>query len=716
MKRVGLAGIVVGAVCAGCTSAGQTDSGIVMACFGVVNQNVPGQNQVVTNLYFGGCSPADFSGMQVLERATQQAVDDFTPVMNQCDQDCNKQLAAYVAAHPTQTLPKGDLVCQTLFATPCAGDGADVGNMSGDATLFQGGGPADERFSLSGTVTITIQGQAPVPIAASGLVDATLGNCSNGTPNCITISRLDVATLAGALPFTVNGIAFDSAEVQNQGLGTGARNPSANPPSTSLNPMEIEVSAVMDATQLPLEFHAQTQMLTEPGATLTLNQFFQSFTLTTPKTTQNTPMGPVTFQVALVMTGTPIGSPPIASLTSTLPQSNTLECTCAECTTASFFSTATDPDNDLQSLAWMLDNDLKGADGTSAPAELDLSVQMNFTNVANSTAANTHTVELVATDTRGATSAATSTFKVVDTTKPVINVPPAITLRSCDFPYIGFATATDLCDPNVVITNNQPTTFPNGTTTVTWTAQDSSLNSAMATQTVTVVSQTSQFACCPASYHQIDGTKLPYQQNSNGITVITGTAGNDCIIGTPNNDTIDGKGGNDIIWGNGGQDSITTHGGDDIIIAGGGTNTINSGDGNDQIYTSGGQSKITCGNGSDIVLTGDGDDVITCGDGSNVIYAHGGQDHITTGNGSSYIDGGIGDDMITCGNGGNTVVGGPGNDTITVSGGTNFLAGSDGDDMLHGSTGNDTFLGGAGSNTCFSNGGPDTFEDCQTIK
>ena len=72
MKRVWLAGIVVGAACAGCTT--QVDSGVVMGCFGLVNQNVPDQgvfsNQVVTNLYFGGCSPSDNTGMQILERVT----------------------------------------------------------------------------------------------------------------------------------------------------------------------------------------------------------------------------------------------------------------------------------------------------------------------------------------------------------------------------------------------------------------------------------------------------------------------------------------------------------------------------------------------------------------------------------------------------------------------------------------------------------------------
>jgi hypothetical protein len=75
MKRALLTGIVVGTARAGCTNASQTDNGLVMACFEVVNQNLPGHpvvwNQIVTDVYFGGCSPADNMGMRSLEHATQ---------------------------------------------------------------------------------------------------------------------------------------------------------------------------------------------------------------------------------------------------------------------------------------------------------------------------------------------------------------------------------------------------------------------------------------------------------------------------------------------------------------------------------------------------------------------------------------------------------------------------------------------------------------------
>jgi len=51
---------------------------------------------------------------------------------------------------------------------------------------------------------------------------------------------------------------------------------------------------------------------------------------------------------------------------------------------------------------------------------------------------------------------------------------------------LGTPTVSDACDPNPKVTNDEPTTFPPGQTTVTWTATDASGNKATATQIVTV--------------------------------------------------------------------------------------------------------------------------------------------------------------------------------------------------------------------------------------
>ena len=99
------------------------------------------------------------------------------------------------------------------------------------------------------------------------------------------------------------------------------------------------------------------------------------------------------------------------------------------------------------------------------------------------------TVTWTATDSGGRAATATQTVTVQDTTPPTITLPADVTaeatgaLTTLD---IGTATATDAVDPNPVITNDAPGSFPIGVTTVTWTATDSASNTATATQRVTV--------------------------------------------------------------------------------------------------------------------------------------------------------------------------------------------------------------------------------------
>ena len=81
-----------------------------------------------------------------------------------------------------------------------------------------------------------------------------------------------------------------------------------------------------------------------------------------------------------------------------------------------------------------------------------------------------------------------------DTTAPTITAPPSIQTLSTGpttMVNLGTATASDLIDPNPVISNDSPAAgFPPGTTVVVWTARDSSGNIATATQMVTLVSVT----------------------------------------------------------------------------------------------------------------------------------------------------------------------------------------------------------------------------------
>jgi len=100
------------------------------------------------------------------------------------------------------------------------------------------------------------------------------------------------------------------------------------------------------------------------------------------------------------------------------------------------------------------------------------------------------TVTYTATDLAGNIGTATQLVTVVDTTAPVITAPVAVIASSGDnLPVavtLGTATASDLVDAIVNITNDAPATFPVGVTTVTYSAADSAGNISTATQLVTV--------------------------------------------------------------------------------------------------------------------------------------------------------------------------------------------------------------------------------------
>jgi hypothetical protein len=128
--------------------------------------------------------------------------------------------------------------------------------------------------------------------------------------------------------------------------------------------------------------------------------------------------------------------------------------------------------------------------GTATAADNCTSVTV--TNDAPATfAKGATTVTWTVTDAAGNTATATQVVTVTDAERPTIAAPAAIAATTdagqCTATNVllGTATAADNCT-GVVVTNNAPSTFAKGTTTVTWTATDASGNQATATQTVTV--------------------------------------------------------------------------------------------------------------------------------------------------------------------------------------------------------------------------------------
>ncbi len=113
------------------------------------------------------------------------------------------------------------------------------------------------------------------------------------------------------------------------------------------------------------------------------------------------------------------------------------------------------------------------------------------------------TVTWTAKDAVGSTSTCTQIVTVTDSEKPIISCPADITIHTdagqcTSTESIGLATATDNCTATPIITNDAPTSFPAGNTTVTWTAKDAVGSTSTCTQIVTVTDSEKPIISCPA--------------------------------------------------------------------------------------------------------------------------------------------------------------------------------------------------------------------------
>ena len=111
------------------------------------------------------------------------------------------------------------------------------------------------------------------------------------------------------------------------------------------------------------------------------------------------------------------------------------------------------------------------------------------------------TLTLVAHDSHGNTAAQSISVHVQDTTPPVISVPGDRTVEATGpltAVALGSASATDDVDGAVSVTPDNTGPFPVGASTITWTASDSSNNTATASQTITVNDTISPTVTAPA--------------------------------------------------------------------------------------------------------------------------------------------------------------------------------------------------------------------------
>jgi len=259
------------------------------------------------------------------------------------------------------------------------------------------------------------------------------------------------------------------------------------------------------------------------------------------------------------------------------------------------------------------------------------------------------TVTWTAVDTSGNISSDTQIVTIIDTTIPEIIAPSDVTVEatgtSNTVVEIGQATIYDIIQVESV-TSDSPDTFPLGETVITWTATDSSGNSATATQTVTVVDTTAPELIVPENVI-VDSFSLENlveigDADALDLVDVSPTITNDAPKTFPLGDTIItwnvadsfgnsnsfqqiisvqacgqslsdynqilGTSEDDILIGTDASDLIFALGGNDIIFGGQGNDCIIGGEGYDIIKGESGDDKLIGGLGFDIIDGGDDHD------------------------------------------------------------------------------------------------------------
>jgi len=146
----------------------------------------------------------------------------------------------------------------------------------------------------------------------------------------------------------------------------------------------------------------------------------------------------------------------------------------------------------------------------TAPTASDNCTTVTVTRSPSSLVKGINTVTWTATDGANLTATSTQTVTVVDSQPPTITCPTDITTAKTSDDGTGNCTTTvalgspivsDNCTPvgSLIVTNNAPSFFPTGTTTVTWTVRDTANNTSTCTQNVTVIDNEAPTIICPAN-------------------------------------------------------------------------------------------------------------------------------------------------------------------------------------------------------------------------
>ena len=380
-------------------------------------------------------------------------------------------------------------------------------------------------------------------------------------------------------------------------------------------------------------------------------------------------------------------------------------------------------------------------------------------------------IDIVATDSAGATATATFDLSVANTNDAPV-VAGSVTNQSANAgaPYSLTLPAGVFTDVDMGDSLSLSVTLDDGSALPSWLSYDAQTGVLSGTP---LEADTGSLALKVTATDQANATAST--TFSLAVTnVKTGTSGADLIWGSDYDETIVGLGGDDELYGNGGNDIFQYSGTDngfDIVNGGAGTDSIvalsdntviglDSFDGIETISAAGysgvsiaggsggdwfdfsattliGINGIYMGAGDDSASGSAGDDIFIGGAGNDSFWAGDGDDvfqYAGTGNGFDLVDGEGGTDTIIA-TADNTVIGLTKAlvETISAGGYSNVsIAGSAGDDWLSfgattltgiahidlgagddsagGSTAADIFIGGAGNDYIWGDDGDDVFQ------
>ncbi|WP_390914501.1 cadherin-like domain-containing protein [Pseudosulfitobacter sp. SM2401] len=195
----------------------------------------------------------------------------------------------------------------------------------------------------------------------------------------------------------------------------------------------------------------------------------------------------------------------------------------------------------------------------------------------------------------------------------------------------------------------------------------------------------------------------------------------DIIVAGGGNDTVISGDGDDSVDGGAGDDRIHTDEGDDTVAGGTGNDTIATSEGDDSVDGGTGDDEIGTGVGSDIVVGGEGNDLINTGGGDLIDKGYPGlfpgeEGTPGTEDDRDFVDGGAGDDTIRTGDDADTIIGGDGNDVIDGGIDADSITGDEGNDRIVGGEGSDSITGGVGNDTIHAGNDPDLGLDFLNIE